>query len=231
MNCCGGGIWQPNTNFLGSGKGFSCAPLMYNAWSVSSVWQEMSWNDPGVSSDQKRFTYFSLALNPFRIFGEKYLQAGEPSQMNCICKLQITQQDRWRILLYPLALNFLETCIAQPPGGFWRSCTATLLSHMLIEQHVMLWSLSCDRSSSKMLCHQACFGHLSQSCPWLISTLWKHAPLDQVFTHNLPMHTLSMLLCGGDCVWKKCCGTTTKVSSKPWVAKIIRCACCDTKVN
>lgn len=71
MNCCGGGIWQPNTNFLGSGKGFSCAPLMYNAWSVSSVWQEMSWNDPGVSSDQKRFTYFSLALNPFRIFWGK----------------------------------------------------------------------------------------------------------------------------------------------------------------
>lgn len=143
MNCYGGGIWQPNTNFLGSGKGFSCAPLLYNAWSVSPVWQGMIWNDLGVSSDQKQFTYFLLVLNPFRISGES---SGRGTQLDK-WYLQARDHPGWQarnpLIPYGTKLSW-ELCYTASHGGFWRSRTATLLSHKPISQQEM-WLLPCDQ--------------------------------------------------------------------------------------
>lgn len=66
-----------------------------NAWSVSPVWQEMSWNDPGVSNDQKQFTYSSFVLNPFRIFGGKE-SSGRKTQLDKL-HLQAADHPGWQV--------------------------------------------------------------------------------------------------------------------------------------
>lgn len=141
MNCWGGGIWQPNTNFLRSGKGLSYAPLLYNAWSVRTIWQELSWNDPGVSTDQKQFTYSSLVLNPFRTSGRKE-SSGRGIQLDKL-HLQAADHPGWQVknplIPYCTKLSW-EVCYTAFHWGFWRSCVATSFSPMPI-LHRQCWGL------------------------------------------------------------------------------------------
>lgn len=143
MNSCGGSIWQTNTYFLGSGKGFNCGHLLYKAWSASPVWQEMRWNDPGVSSDQKELIYFSLVFNPFRIFSGKKSSDRE-TQLDKL-HLQAADHPGWQ------AKNPLISHGTKLP---WEVCTQPLMEDF--GSHVLLvFSVTCSSHNKQCcgLCH------------------------------------------------------------------------------
>lgn len=152
---------------------------------------------------------------------------GRRTQLNKLHS-QATDHLGWQVRNILEHETFWEVCYTAFLGGFWRSYTAILLSHNPISW-TMLPSLHVTKVGAKGCSARHCLAtnqkFVSGSSAQCGST---HCLMRNSCTTCLGI-TLTMLLFRAD--WKKGCGTSTKVNSKKWAAKVIHCSYCSKSVS